>query len=385
MDYELNEAQKKLQLEAAAFCSTEIAPSARKLDEGPKEKAFTLLRENLKKLAGAGFLGAGVDDAGIDMISNYIVAEEIAKVCPATYLSGRASTFLCGGLIALFGTAAQKERYLPGLLKGDLVGAVAYSESEAGSDISGITAAAKKGGDTWVLTGEKDIVANGPIADLLLVLAYTSAEAGAETGMSFFIVEKGAPGLTVGETIDTMGLRGLPLSSVSLSECRTAEFLGGEPGRGHAQLKKILSMGTVGITAFSVGIGTACMEKATAQAKNRKAFGRKIGSFQDVGFKLADMFTYNDLGRMLALRAAWAMNKGEEEADVIGACAKLLSTEAASKIANWTMQIFAGHGYLKGSEAERLYRDAKFGEICEGTSEMQRVFIAKNELDKFTS
>ena len=125
------------------------------------------------------------------------------------------------------------------------------------------------------------------------------------------------------------------------------------------------------------------MEKATQHAKTKTAFGKPIGRYQEVGFKLADMFTYNDLSRMLGLRAAWAMNEGENEADILGSCAKLYAGESATKIANLAMQVFAGHGYIKGTDVERLYRDAKFGEICEGSSEIQRTIIAKNELDKF--
>jgi alkylation response protein AidB-like acyl-CoA dehydrogenase len=142
-------------------------------------------------------------------------------------------------------------------------------------------------------------------------------------------------------------------------------------------------MGTVGIAALCVGIGMACMEISTNHAKSRTTFGRRIGMYQDVGFKLADMFAYNDLGRMLALRAAWALNTSEHGAAVLAASAKLFAGEAVTKIANWGMQIFAGHGYLAGSDMERIYRDAKFGEICEGTSEMQRALISKTEMDRY--
>ena len=160
-------------------------------------------------------------------------------------------------------------------------------------------------------------------------------------------------------------------------------MLGGVAGQGYHQVQRLLTMGAVGIAALCVGIGSACLEIATSHAKTRTAFGKPIGLYQDVGFKLADMFTITDLGRMLALRAAWAINTGEHEADVLAACAKLFASEAATKVVDWGMQIFAGHGYLAGTEMERLYRDAKFGEICEGTSEIQRAFIAKNELDRF--
>ena len=382
MDYELTGEQKKLQQDIAAFCIQEIMPGAQKLDEGPREEVFTRMRENLKKLGEAGFLRAGLEGDAIDLIDCYIAGEEITKACASTYVSARASVFMCGGLLKLFGTTEQQNTYLPFLLKGEMIGAVAYTEMEAGTDIASIVTTAQQKGDSWILNGVKDIVGNAPIADVFLILAYTDGEAGAEKGMTIFIVEKDAKGLQIGEPIETMGLRGMPLSAVNLEDCEAQEILG-KPGEGFGQLQRILSMGTVGIASLSVGIGMSCMEKATQHAKSRKAFGKNIGRYQEVGFKLADMYTFNDLGRMLGIRAAWAMNNDENEAHILGACAKLFSSEAATKIANMTMQIFAGHGYTKGTDIERLYRDAKFGEICEGPSEIQRTIIAKNELDKF--
>jgi butyryl-CoA dehydrogenase len=383
MDYELTGEQKKLQQDVALFCAREIAPGAQKMDVSPKEEVGSLIRDNLRKLGEAGFLGAGLAGDSLDLVEHYVAGEEIAKACASTFLSARASVFMCGGLIKLFGEAEEQKKYLPGLMKGELVGAVAYTEAEAGSDIASIATTAKHEGGTWILNGVKDIVGNAPLADVLIVLAYTDMEAGAEKGMTLFVVERDAKGLSIGSPLETMGLRGLPLSEVRLNNCEAKVILGGEPGAGYGQLERMLKMGTVGIVSLSVGIGTACMEKATQHAKSRKAFGRQIGKYQEVGFKLADMFTGNDLGRMLGLRAAWAMNNGEAEADILGSCAKLFATESTTNIANLAMQIFAGHGYIKGADIERLYRDAKFGEICEGPSEIQRTIIAKNELDKF--
>ena len=180
-----------------------------------------------------------------------------------------------------------------------------------------------------------------------------------------------------------MGMRGAPLASVKFDNCTASGIVGDTPGKGYAQINHILELGHVGVAALSVGIGTACMEQATKHAKEKKAFGRSIGKYQEVGFKLADMFTNNDIGRSLALRAAWALDNNESEAGILAACAKLFAGEGTTKVANWAMQVFAGHGYLKGSAIERLYRDARFGEIFEGTSEIQRILIANNELDKF--
>jgi alkylation response protein AidB-like acyl-CoA dehydrogenase len=383
MDYQLSPEQVKMQQDIDAFCRSEIAPGAGMLDACPRSDAGIRMKENLKALARAGFLEAGHKEGVMDLVEMYLAGEAMAKACPATYLSARASAFLCAGCIQLFGTAEQKKTYLSPFLQAGLIGAFAWSEEQAGSDTAAIASTARREGASWLVSGRKDIVANAPIADVFLVLAYNDKEAGAERGMSIFIVEKGAKGLEVSEPVETMGMRGVPISAIALQNCPAAGVLGNAPGKGYAQLTGILTMGTIGIAALCVGIGAACMEISTAYAKERTAFGRRIGMYQDVGFKLADMFAYNDLGRMLALRAAWAFDTREPGAGVLAACAKLFASEAATKIASWGMQIFAGHGYRAGSDMERLYRDAMFGRICEGTSEMQRSLIARTELDRF--
>ncbi|HNY64207.1 MAG TPA: acyl-CoA dehydrogenase family protein [Deltaproteobacteria bacterium] len=383
MDYQYSPEETKLQQDTAAFCAREIAPRAALLDTCPPERACALMRENLKALGGAGILKHGFTGEGLDMVGHCIAGEEIAKACPATFMSARASAFLCAGAIRLFGTDDQKDRWLAPLLDGEAVGALAYSEEQAGTDMGAVATSAVRVGDTWLLNGTKGIVVNAPIADVILVLAYTDREAGKEGGMSLFLVEKGAEGLALGRGVETLGLRGLPASSLTLDGCVASGLLGDVQGQGFGQAGRLLSLGTVGIAALCVGIGTACMELSTNHARTRTAFGKRIGMYQDVGFKLADMFAYNDLGRVMALRAAWAMDTGEPGAEVLGACAKLFASEGVTKIANWGMQVFAGHGYLAGSGIEKLFRDAKFGEICEGTSEMQRQLIAKADLDRF--
>ncbi len=381
IDYELTQDEKKLQTEMAQFAASEIAPRAMALDGCSRTEVGEFVRENLRKLGQANLLAAGLNGERLAMVSHYVAGEELAKACASTYLAARSSIFLCGATLNLYGSAAQKERYLPGLKQASLVGALAYSEEEAGSDLKDIATTAERRGDSWVLNGEKNLVLNAPIADILLVLA--KSEKGAEGGMSLFIVEKVAKGLTIGEPLDTMGVRGAPVASLSLTDCEALAIVGDTPGNGLAQVCRVLELGRIGVAALCVGIGSACMEKATQHAKSKKASGRTIGKFQEVGFKLADMFTNNDLGRTLALRAAWAFDHDEPEAEIIASCAKLFAGEGATKVANWAMQIFAGHGYLKGTDIERLYRDARFGEIYEGTTEVQRTIIAGNELDKF--
>jgi alkylation response protein AidB-like acyl-CoA dehydrogenase len=385
MDFQFTAEEAKLQQDTAAFCLGEIAPKTQELDSSLPDAAGEAMKKNLKALGDAGILKCWFKEAGLDMVSHYIVGEEIAKACPATWMSARASAFMCAGALQLFGTPGQKERFLPSLLTGEKIGALAYSEDQAGTDMGAAAAKALNVGGAWLLNGAKSMVANAPIADLFLVLAYTDAEAGKEKGMGLFLVEKGAEGLTLGKSPETLGMRGLPKAPLILDGCVASGILGDAEVSGFAQTSRLLSLGTVGITALCVGIGAACMGLSTAHAKNRVAFGRRIGMFQDVGFKLADMFAYNDLGRMLGLRAAWEMNENAPGAEIMGASAKLFASEAATKIANWGMQIFAGHGYLSGSGIERLFRDARFGEICEGTSEMQRSLIASTELDRYAT
>ena len=317
------------------------------------------MRENLRLLAKGGWLAASQEGGAVDLVEAYQAGEEIAKACPATFISVRASAFLCAGALRLFGTPEQKARYIPPLMQAEVVGALAYSEALAGSDLKAITTSARPDGDGWLLNGAKDIVVNAPIADIILVLAYNDKSAGAEQGMSLFIVEKGAVGLDIGFPVETMGFRGVPIAAVSLNDCRPSGVFGGCRRAGVSP----------GSSSADHGYGrhrcSVCRDRErlhgdrhAADAKTRTAFGKPIGLYQDVGFKLADMFPpVTDLGRLLALRAAWAINTGEHEADVLAACAKLFASEAATKVVDWGMQIFAGHGYLAGNgDGEALSR-----------------------------
>ncbi|MEA3223961.1 MAG: acyl-CoA dehydrogenase family protein [Thermodesulfobacteriota bacterium] len=391
MDYELTNDQKELQQDMARFCKEEIAPKAKVLDESPSDKIGAIIKENLKKLAKVNYLGLGIEvrygGSDLDLVSQCIAGEEVAKACASTFLSAWSSAYMFGAMLNLFGADEQKGRYLPGVVKADVIGALAYTEPDAGVDIAGIKTIAEKKGDKWVINGTKDLVTNAPIADVFLVLAYTNTDAESGSGMTVFIIDKDTKGISVGKPIETMGLRGAPIAGINIDNCEVSDdsILGGETGKGLSQIERIFENGKIGMATMAVGIGMACTEGATQYAKDRKAFGRQIGKFQEVGFKLADMFTYNDLGRMLTYRAAWGFDKGEKEANILASCAKLFAGEAITNIANWSLHVFAGHGYLKGTDVERLYRDARFCEIGYGTSEMQRSIISKDALDKFAS
>ena len=382
MNYELTEAQKNIQNEFWKFCLEAIAPTAMLFDESPKDKVAELMKANFRKLAGADYFGLALGD---DIVGFTVAGEQLAKACPSTYLAAISSGVSFGVPVKLFGTTAQKEKYLAALAKADLIGALGYTEVQAGSDLAGITTSATKKGDGWVLTGVKDLVTNAPLADAFLILAWTDKEAGLDKGLTFFIVTKDASGLTIGKPIETMGLRGALTAEVTLSGCEAAaeSVLGGEVGNGYAQLQAILEHIKLAVSNLSLGIGVACMEISTALGKSRNAFGKPIGLFEGVGAKLAIMFTNNDLCRMMTLRAAWSMEQKEADSAVLTSSAKLFTSESVNEVADLAMQVHGGHGYIRGTAVERLYRDARFALVAYGTSELQRAFIAKDSLDKF--
>lgn len=384
MNFEVNEKQKNLKIAMAAFFQTEILPAAAMLDTCPKEQAAAAMRANMKKIGAAGYLNLLLEE---DLISQCVAGEEAARACPATFVSAMSSATAFGLPVKRFGTPAQQGKYLPGVSGGDFIGGLACTEDGAGSDLAGIRTAAEKKGSHWILNGSKYLATNAPIADALLVLAWTDHAAGLDKGLTFFIVERGARGLTVGPPLETMGLRGALISEAAFTDCELGEgaVLGQETGSGYGQFLQVMEYIKLAISAMSVGLGVACMEDSTAYAKSRKAFGKPIGLFEGVGAKLATMFTANDLGRMLAYRAAWAMEQQDPESPVLTACAKLFTSESVNEIADLAMQVHGGHGYLKGAAVERLYRDARYAVIAYGASEMQRAAIAKDSLDKFKS
>lgn len=382
MNYELSDAHKSLQAKMGTFCREEIAPGAALFDDAPPEEAAARMRTNLKKLAGAGFLNLLL---GEELLGSCVAGEELARVCPSTCLAAVSSATAFGRAVNRFGTDSQQERYLPLLAEGDRIGAFACTEREAGSDLAEMQTSAEKRDGHWILNGEKDLVTNAPLADFFLVLAWTEREAGPERGMSLFLIDREATGVTIGRPLETMGLRGAATAGIRLENCSVTDetLLGGGAGEGWDRVQALLEEIKLALSVLCVGIGTACMEESTRHAKAKKTFGKPIGLFEGVGAKLATMFTLNDLGRMMTFRAAWAMEQKDPEGPVLASCAKLFTSEAAARIADLAMQVHGGHGFLKGAVVERLYRDARFAELAYGTSEMQRAFIARESLDRF--
>ncbi|HUG54078.1 MAG TPA: acyl-CoA dehydrogenase family protein, partial [Vicinamibacteria bacterium] len=308
-----------------------------------------------------------------------IVIEELARVDAGVALSVAAHNSLCSGHIFLAGTDAQKEKYLTPLAKGEQVGCWGLTENSAGSDAGGTRTTAVRDGAHWVLNGSKTFITNGRIADTAVVMAVTDRAKG-KKGISAFIVERGTKGFRAGKKEDKLGVRSSDTSELVLEDCRVpAENLLGQEGHGYVDTLKILDRGRIGIAAFSIGIAQACLEASIRYASGRKQFGHPIAEFQAVQFKIADMATRVSASRLLAWHAASLRDSGREH-KVESSMAKLFASEAAVEIALEAVQIHGGYGYIKEYPVERYLRDSKLGTIGEGTSEVQRLVIARELL-----
>ncbi|MBI5968138.1 MAG: acyl-CoA dehydrogenase family protein [Deltaproteobacteria bacterium] len=381
MDFELTEEQKEFRKNFRAFCEKEIVPRASRVDA---EAAFSF--ENQRCLGEIGFFGLPFPEkyGGIQkpILTCTIAWEELARACPSTFLSCGLSSLFSGMAIHLFGSEEQKQTYLRKLISGEKIGAFALSEPHCGSDMAALKTEARKEGEGrgYILNGTKAFVTNGPIADFVILFAITNPAAAPDRRMSAFIVEKGTPGFSAGPAMEKLGARGSPTSQLTLKECTIAEdHLLGAEGEGSRYATKVKELGRLGYAAYSLGVGQACLEESIRYAQERQAFGRPIAHFQEISFKVADMQMFVDTGRLLTYRAGWMIDRGVE-ASVDISIAKLFTSEAATWCAANAVQIHGGYGFLKGYKVERLYRDAKLGEIGEGTSEMQRRTIARSLL-----
>lgn len=379
MDYDLTEEQKEFKSQFRAFCEKEIAPRARQVDA---EASFPL--ENHRLLAETGFLGLPFlqkyGGGQKPILTCTIAWEELARACPATLLSCGITPLLCGMTLHLFGSEEQKQKYLPELIRGRKIGAYALSEPQAGSDMAALKTEAKKEGQFYLLHGAKAFVTNGPLADFVILFVLTNPQAAPDQRLSAFVVEKATAGFAAGPPLEKLGTRGSPLSELTFKECAIPEKqLLGTEGEGLFYATKVKEFGRLAYAAFSLGVSQACLEESIKYAQGRQAFGRPIAHFQEISFKVAEMQMLVDTGRLLTYRAAWMVDQGFNAA-TDSAIAKLFISEAATWCATNALQIHGGYGFLKGYKVERLYRDAKLGEIGEGTSEMQRRTIARSLL-----
>ncbi len=382
MDFELTSEQKNLKESFAKLCEKEIAPRAEYID---KEAVFP--RESIALLGTSGFLGMGFPEeyggfAG-DPVTKALLGEELAKACASTYLSAGASAGLFAVPVWKFGTEAQKKKYLPDILAGKKIGALAITEPHAGSDVLGMKTTARRQGSTWVINGSKTFITNGPVADYYVVVAYTDKDKKRD-GLSLFLVDQDTKGFSRGKPLEKMGVRGSPTSELFFDDCVVPEeHILGTENNGFYQLAQTLTHGRIGMAVYSLGIAQACLDESISYAQDRSAFGRKLAYFQDIHFKIADMKMYIDVGRELIYKAAWMLSQDDPQSILFASIAKLFMSEHATTIASDAVQIFGGYGFMKGYKVERLYRDAKLGEIGEGTSEIQRAIITKLVEDQY--
>lgn len=377
MDLELTETQRMVQATARDFATRVIAPRAAALD---RDEAFP--SDTLAGLAELGLLGVNVASrfggAEAGVVSYALAMMEIAQACASTAVA-MAVTNMAAEVIAAFGSDEQQSRHLPRLTGGEHVcGAFALSEPAVGSDAGGMTTTARESDDGWVLDGQKQWITNGAYAGLMVVWARTGGP-GAR-GISCFLVEKDAPGLIVGRPEDKMGLRGSNTVPLTFDGCRLPRnAMLGEPGMGFRIAMMALDGGRIGIASQALGIGQAALSAATAYAKERQAFGRPIADFQAIQWMLADSATELDAARLLALRAASMKEQGGRFTRQ-ASMAKLFASEAAVRVCNRAMQVHGGYGYTREFPVERYLRDVRVTTIYEGTSEIQRMVIARQLL-----
>jgi len=378
----LNEDHLILQETIKNFAQQVIKPLANKVD---KESYFPI--ETFKKLGEIGFLGFGFPEqyGGVetDTISYVIAAEEISKACGSTGLSYVAHMSLGTTPFYLYGTEKQKMKYLPKLTSGEYLGAWSLTEANAGSDAGGQQTTAVLDGDSYVLNGTKRFVTNAYYADSFIIMAVTDKEKG-KKGISAFIIDKGTKGLTVGKMEDKFGMKGSPNCDVYLEDCRIPkENILGKEGDGFKQALETLDGGRISIAAIAIGIAQAAFEDSVKYSKEREQFGKPISSFQSIQNHLANMETEIHAARLITYNAAWLKDNNQPHTKEC-AMAKLYASEVSSRVTNLALQIHGGYGYMTDFPIERYLRDAKITEIGEGTSEIQRLVIARNILKEFS-
>lgn len=375
MDFGFTEEQTQLRKAIRQFCEAEIKPHVMEWDESQQ---FPV--DVFRRLGQMGVLGAVFPEelggSGYSYVDYSLVMEELARVDPSVALSAAAHISLCTNHIYLAGNDEQKQRYIPKLASGEWIGSWALTEPESGSDAGGTRTRAVPDGDFWVINGSKTFTTNGQIADLCVVMAVTDRAASAH-GISAFLIEKGTPGFRPGKKENKLGMRCSPTSEMILTDCRVpASQLCGNLGEGFVDALRILDGGRISIAALAVGIAQGAYEAALRYSKQRKQFGRFISEFQAIQHKLADMATDIDASRLLTLRAASMKDHGQS-VNKESAMAKLFASETAVRVADEALQIHGGYGFLKDYPVEKFYRDVKLCTIGEGTSEIQRLVIAR--------
>jgi alkylation response protein AidB-like acyl-CoA dehydrogenase len=378
VDLRLNEEQRLLRRSIREFAETEIRPHVREWDE-----AQHFPSELLPKLAALGLMGIQFPEAyggaAMSAVEYCICIEELARVDPSVCLSVAAHNGLGAAHIAAFGTEAQKQKYLVPLATGAKLSAWGLTESSAGSDAAAMRTTATRDGDDWVINGSKQFITHGRYGDLIVVMAVTNKAKG-NRGISAFIVERGTPGFRAGKKEEKLGMRASETSEVIFEQCRVpaAQMLGAE-GQGFINALQVLDAGRIGIAALAVGLAQGAYEAARGYAFVRRQFGRPIGSFQAIRAKLVENAGRIEAARLLTYRAASMKDQGRRTT-LEAAMAKLYSSEIAVRAAEDGVQIHGGYGFIKDYPAEKYFRDVKLTTIGEGTSEIQRLVIARQLL-----
>ena len=375
MDFSLTENQKLFKKTIREFCERELKPITSKIDQ---EEYFPF--DVYKKMGQMGLMGMTVPQeyggAGIDKVSYMIALEEVSRICGSTGLTVEAHNTLGNGYLYEHGTEEQRKKYLPKLTTGEGFAALAITEPNAGSDVAGMQTTAELEGKEWVINGSKQFITSGDIAEVVIVMAKTDKEKGAK-GISAFIVEKDTLGFKVGQLEDKLGVRGTRTAQLFFEDCKVPkENILGEKDKGFYGVMDTLDRGRTAVGAMSVGIAQGALDESLEYAKQRQQFGKPIGKFQAIQWMISDMATEIEAARLLVHRAAYLEDNGQpfgKEA----AMAKLFASEIGMRATVKAIQILGGYGYTREYPVERFYRDIKLCQIGEGTSEVQRIVIAK--------
>jgi len=376
VDFEPTAEQELVRRTAREFAEAEIGPIIARYDEAEEFPA-----ELIGKLGQLGFLGALLPaeygGAGLDYVSYALVVEELSRVDGSVGITMWAHNSLCSNHIYLFGTEAQRQKYLPPLARGQVLGAWGLTEPGSGSDAAAMKTTAVEEADAFVLTGSKAFITNASVAGTTVVMARTDPAAGSR-GISAFVLERGMPGFRAGQRYRKLGLHASDTAELILEGVRVPKAnLLGERDRGFQDVKRVLEGGRIAMAAMAVGLARGALDQAVRYARERHAFGRPIGEFQGLQAMLADLATEVEAARLLTLRAAYGKDRGRPvmtEASM----AKVFASEVGMKCATKALQIHGGYGYIREFPIERFFRDVKLCEIGEGTSEVQRMVIARH-------
>jgi alkylation response protein AidB-like acyl-CoA dehydrogenase len=379
MDFRTTEQHEMVRRTVREFAEGEIRPHVTEWDEA---QHFSM--ELIPRLAAQGLMGIQIPDAyggaGMSAVEYCICIEELARVDPSVALTVAAHNGLCTAHIFMFGTEVQKQRYLVPLARGEQIGAWGLTEASAGSDAGSLQTRAVRDAGGWVLNGSKVFTTHGRVGHVVVAMAVTDPAAGRK-GISAFVIERGTAGMSAGRKENKLGMRASDTSEVVFADCRIpADHLVGREGAGFVNAMQVLDAGRIGIAALAVGLAQGAHEAAVRYAKERRQFGRPIASFQAIQWKLADDATAIEAARLLTYRAASLKDQGVAKTTKESAMAKLFASEIAVRAAENGVQIHGGYGFVKDYPAEKFFRDVKLTTIGEGTSEIQRLVIAREIL-----